>query len=70
MNPATAGGDKSCNTFNAYYQKQWFGMDDSPSTQLFSYQFGISNQLGLRYLYLQRQKWIHQSVGFTTILFV
>ncbi len=46
MNPATAGGDKSCNTFNAYYQKQWFGMDDSPSTQLFSYQFGISNQLG------------------------
>ncbi|MCW3786412.1 PorP/SprF family type IX secretion system membrane protein [Plebeiibacterium sediminum] len=46
MNPAAAGGDKSCNTFNAYYQKQWFGMDDSPSTQLFSYQFGISSQLG------------------------
>ncbi len=46
MNPATAGGDKSCNQLNAYYQKQWFGMDDSPSTQVFSYQFGINNQLG------------------------
>jgi len=46
MNPAAAGGDKSCSQINAYYQKQWFGMDDSPSTQLFSYQFGISRQLG------------------------
>ncbi len=46
MNPATAGGDKSCNLVNAYYQKQWFGMQDSPSTQLLSYQFGINNQLG------------------------
>lgn len=47
MNPAAAGGEKDCNSLNAYYQKQWVSMDAAPSTQVFSYQRGLTPQLGM-----------------------
>ncbi len=51
MNPAAAGGDRSCNKIDAYYQNQWQGMDDSPTSQVLSYQFGTSKLGSGTYIY-------------------
>lgn len=46
MNPAAAGFYKNCFIANGYVQKQWFGTDDSPSTQILSAQTALSESLG------------------------
>lgn len=46
MNPAAAGSDRNCYTFNGFYQKQWFGTDLAPTTQLFSFQAPIASNVG------------------------
>ncbi|MBN2165595.1 MAG: type IX secretion system membrane protein PorP/SprF [Marinilabiliaceae bacterium] len=42
MNPAAAGYNKLCTDIKAFHRMQWFGMEDAPTTQLLSFQTGIS----------------------------
>ncbi len=51
MNPAVAGGDRSSNKIDLYYQNQWQSMDDSPTSQVLSYQFGTSKLGSGTYIY-------------------
>lgn len=46
VNPADAGNNSKCITFNGFYQKQWFGVDLAPTTQLLSFQAPLVNDLG------------------------
>lgn len=46
INPADAGNNNKCMTFNGFYQKQWFGVDLAPTTQLLSFQTPLVNNLG------------------------
>lgn len=46
VNPADAGNNNHCITFNGFYQKQWFGVDLAPTTQLFSFQTPVIQNLG------------------------
>jgi len=46
INPADAGNNNDCITFNGFYQKQWFGVDLAPTTQLFSFQTPFFKNLG------------------------
>ncbi|PRY96377.1 PorP/SprF family type IX secretion system membrane protein [Marinilabilia salmonicolor] len=46
VNPADAGNNSKCITFNGFYQKQWFGVDLAPTTQLFAFQAPLMNNLG------------------------
>lgn len=46
MNPAAAAFYKDCFIANAYVQKQWFGTDGSPSTQILSAQAALNENLG------------------------
>ncbi|WP_234408597.1 type IX secretion system membrane protein PorP/SprF [Marinilabilia salmonicolor] len=46
VNPADAGNNSECITFNGFYQKQWFGVDLAPTTQLFAFQAPLMNNLG------------------------
>lgn len=69
VNPAAAGGDRSCNKIDVYYQNQWQGMEDSPTTRIMSYQFGLS-QLGAgTYIYndvngYAKQFGVQQSISY------
>ncbi len=51
MNPSAAGGDRSSNRIDAYYQNQWNSMEESPTTQVFSYQFGTGHLGSGTYIY-------------------
>ena len=52
MNPAAAGFDKDCSHLKAFHRKQWYGFDNSPTTQILSYQGKIAGSLGTgTYLY-------------------
>lgn len=46
VNPADAGSNRNCITFNGFYQKQWFGVDLAPTTQLLAFQTPLMNNLG------------------------
>jgi type IX secretion system PorP/SprF family membrane protein len=46
VNPADAGNNNKCVTFNGFLQKQWFGVDLAPTTQLFSFQIPLMQNLG------------------------
>ena len=46
VNPADAGNNSNCITFNGFYQKQWFGVDLAPTTQLFAFQAPLMENLG------------------------
>ena len=55
MNPAAAGYNKLCHDFKAFHRLQWVGMDNAPSTMLFSYQGPISgNFAGGTFAYKDR----------------
>lgn len=55
MNPADAGSNRNCYILNGYYQKQWFGTDLAPTTQLLSFQAPIGSNLGSgTYIYNDR----------------
>jgi type IX secretion system PorP/SprF family membrane protein len=45
MNPAEAGVD-NCMNFNSFYQKQWFGTELAPTTQLLSVQSPLTSNVG------------------------
>ncbi len=60
MNPSAAGGDRACNKIDAYYQNQWQGMDDSPTSQLLSYQFGTRHLGSGTYVYNDANGYVSQ----------
>ena len=47
MNPAAAGFYKGCYTVNGFYQKQWYGVDQAPTTQILSFQGPATESLGI-----------------------
>lgn len=52
MNPAAAGFNKGCTDFKAFHRQQWSGMEDAPTTQMFSYQGTLKGGLGIgSYIY-------------------
>ncbi len=74
LNPASAGMDKSCYSFSAFYQNQWMGMDDSPTTQIFNFQGPLIQKLGLgSYIYNDRngnmkELGLHQAFSYEVLL--
>ncbi len=55
MNPAGAGFNRSCVSINGFYQRQWFGTDLAPTTQLFAVQMPAGKNVGSgTYLYNDR----------------
>jgi len=46
VNPADAGNNSKCITFNGFFQKQWLGVDLAPTTQLLSFQAPLMSNLG------------------------
>ncbi|MDG5798815.1 PorP/SprF family type IX secretion system membrane protein [Marinilabiliaceae bacterium ANBcel2] len=46
MNPAGAGSNKECYSANGYIYKQWFGVDNSPATQILTFQAPLKSMLG------------------------
>lgn len=46
MNPAAAGFNRTCVSVNGFYQRQWFGTDLAPTTQLFAAQMPAGGNVG------------------------
>lgn len=46
MNPSAAVYEKNCVTVNGFYQKQWFGTDLAPTTQILSLQLPVGSAMG------------------------
>lgn len=46
MNPANAGSNPNCYIVNGFFQKQWFGTDLAPTTQLLSFQAPLGGNVG------------------------
>lgn len=46
MNPADAGSNRQCMTLNGYFQKQWFGTDLAPTTQMVTFQAPLKSNVG------------------------
>jgi type IX secretion system PorP/SprF family membrane protein len=46
MNPADAGSNRNCFLAEAFYQRQWYGTDDAPTTQLLSFQAPLPHAAG------------------------
>ncbi len=68
MNPAGTGFYKGCYEFSAYYQKQWFGMDDAPTTQVLSYQGPLTKGLGMGTYFYNDRNGFYSEMGFQTSL--
>ncbi|GAF03853.1 PorP/SprF family type IX secretion system membrane protein [Saccharicrinis fermentans] len=74
VNPAFAAHEKSSHSFGAYYQNQWLGMNESPTTQMFNYQGPINGKAGMgSYIYNDRngnmhQLGLHQAFSYEVIL--
>jgi len=55
MNPSAAGFNRSCISINGFYQRQWFGFDLAPTTQLLAVQMPAGKNVGSgTYLYNDR----------------
>lgn len=55
MNPSAAALKKDCYSISGYYQKQWFGVNEAPTTQILSYEKGFKNNVGIGgYIYNDR----------------
>lgn len=63
VNPAAAGINKNCLEVNGLYQKQWFGMDKAPTTQLLSLQTGVNDQLGSGTYIFNDRNGFYQKMG-------
>nr|WP_319398693.1 PorP/SprF family type IX secretion system membrane protein [uncultured Carboxylicivirga sp.] len=63
MNPSAAAFQKNCITINGFYQKQWFGTDMSPSTQIVSFQAPVTGQLGSGTYVYNDQNGYHREFG-------
>lgn len=74
MNPASAGKDKTCYDIGAFYQNQWLGMDNSPTTQIINFQGPITSNLGMgSYIYNDRngnmgELGFHQAISYEVLL--
>ncbi|MCU4154688.1 type IX secretion system membrane protein PorP/SprF [Carboxylicivirga sp. A043] len=68
MNPAGAGFYKGCYEFSGYYQKQWFGMDDAPTTQVLSYQGPLTESLGMGAYFYNDRNGFYSEMGFQASL--
>ncbi len=68
MNPAGAGFYKGCHEFSGYYQKQWLGYDDAPSTQVLSYQGPVTESLGLGSYFYNDRNGYYSELGLQTSL--
>jgi type IX secretion system PorP/SprF family membrane protein len=54
-NPAAAALKSDCYAINGYYQKQWFGTDLAPTTQMVAFQKAFQNNMGIgSYIYNDR----------------
>jgi len=63
MNPSAAAYQKNCITANGFYQKQWFGTELAPTTQILSIQMPVTGHLGSgTYLYNDRNGF-HKEMG-------
>ncbi len=64
MNPGNAGDINSSNQISAYFQKQWFGVDLAPTTQILTYQTPLKTNLGSgTYIYNDRNGY-NKKIGF------
>ena len=63
MNPAAAALKVDCHSFSAYVQKQWFGTDLSPSTQILSYQQAFMSNVGIGSYIYNDQNGNHHEFG-------
>jgi type IX secretion system PorP/SprF family membrane protein len=55
MNPSAAGFNRNCVSINGFYQRQWFGTDLAPTTQLIALQLPAGKNVGSgTYLYNDR----------------
>ncbi len=55
MNPSAAGFNRNCVSINGFYQRQWFGTDLAPTTQLLALQLPAGKNVGSgTYLYNDR----------------
>lgn len=74
LNPAAAAYHKNCTSFNGIFQKQWFGTDLAPTTQMFSFQTAVKGVLGTgTYIYNDRNGnnrriGIHQAFSYELLL--
>ncbi len=74
LNPASAGSDKNCYSFSAFYQNQWLGMEESPTTQILNFQAPLSQGLGMgSYIYNDRngnmkEFGLHQAFSYEILL--
>jgi len=68
MNPAGAGFYKGCHTFSGYYQKQWFGFDDAPTSQVLSYQGPVNESLGIGSYFYNDRNGYYSELGLQTSL--
>ncbi len=68
MNPAGAGYYKGCYEFSGYYQKQWFGMEQAPSTQVVSFQGPLTESLGIGTYFYNDRNGFYSEMGFQTSL--
>ncbi|WP_439184299.1 PorP/SprF family type IX secretion system membrane protein [Carboxylicivirga taeanensis] len=68
MNPAGAGFYKGCYEFSGYYQKQWFGMEQAPTTQVVSFQGPLTESLGIGTYFYNDRNGYYSEMGFQTSL--
>lgn len=74
VNPAAAAIKSDCYAINGYYQKQWFGTDLSPTTQMLAFQKAFQSNLGMgTYVYNDRngfykQMGLQQSLAYSLTL--
>lgn len=55
VNPSAAALKKDCYSISGYFQKQWFGVDEAPTTQILSYEKGFKKSVGIGgYVYNDR----------------
>lgn len=74
VNPSAVALKKDCYTISGYYQKQWYGMDLAPTTQMLAFQKTFQNNVGIgTYAYNDRNGYHHeigfqQSFGYKVVL--
>ena len=74
INSSAAAFNKNCFTINGFIQKQWFGTDLSPTTQIFSFQTAIKGTLGSgTYIFNDRNGFyrhigLHQAFSYEILL--
>ncbi|MCW3789505.1 PorP/SprF family type IX secretion system membrane protein [Plebeiibacterium sediminum] len=74
LNPASAGSNENCYSFSAFYQNQWMGMDESPTTQILNFQTPLKDNLGMgSYVYNDRngnmkEFGLHQAFSYEILL--